>query len=393
MSMNVGLSIPGRGGNSSLWSMVLVASSLLAAAAQAKYGGGEGTTQEPYLIYTAEQMNTIGLHREDWDKHFKLMADIDLSVYKGDSFNLIGFYTAKFPQEIAPFTGVFDGNGHVLSNFTYSISKGEPSHTIKPWAIRDVGMFRYVYRNGQIKNLRLIDPNIGPASTFAGAVQNVGALVGKLWYGSVTDCSVEGGRVSAHCHAGGLIGVAYEGTISRCHVQCRVACSQVEADRLADPGDRDGPVLLAGFGGLIGLSRGSTISGCWSAGTVQGHYGTGGLVGNLSSDAGLDIPQDLPPAIVVSCGSVAAVNGRDDVGGLIGKMDGEGSISDSSAAGAVSGRDYVGGLAGDVRNGVIIHASCARGSVSGRNTVGGLIRRQLSVQDLRLLCNQQRFRP
>ena len=79
MSMNVGLSIPGRGGNSSLWSMVLVASSLLAAAAQAKYGGGEGTAQEPYLIYTAEQMNTIGLHREDWDKHFKLMADIDLS--------------------------------------------------------------------------------------------------------------------------------------------------------------------------------------------------------------------------------------------------------------------------------------------------------------------------
>ena len=50
--------------------------------AQAEYGGGSGVARDPYLIYTAEQMNEIGAETNDWDKHFKLMADIDLSAFK-----------------------------------------------------------------------------------------------------------------------------------------------------------------------------------------------------------------------------------------------------------------------------------------------------------------------
>ncbi len=38
--------------------------------AQAKYAGGSGTAEDPYLIATAEQMNAVGLNPEDWDKHF-----------------------------------------------------------------------------------------------------------------------------------------------------------------------------------------------------------------------------------------------------------------------------------------------------------------------------------
>ena len=53
--------------------------------AQAQYGGGSGEPNDPSLIYTAEQMNEIGLHEEDWDKHFRLMADIDLSDFDYDA--------------------------------------------------------------------------------------------------------------------------------------------------------------------------------------------------------------------------------------------------------------------------------------------------------------------
>ena len=49
--------------------------------AQAQYGGGTGMADDPFLIYTAEQMNAIGANPNDWDKHFKLVADIDLSAY------------------------------------------------------------------------------------------------------------------------------------------------------------------------------------------------------------------------------------------------------------------------------------------------------------------------
>ena len=78
---------------------------------QAQYGGGSGAAHDPYLIYTAEQMNTIGAEPNDWDKHFKLIADIDLSAYTGTSFNIIGIDWNK------PFTGVFDGNGHTIRCF------------------------------------------------------------------------------------------------------------------------------------------------------------------------------------------------------------------------------------------------------------------------------------
>jgi len=73
--------------------------------AQAQYGGGTGEPNDPYLIYTAEQMNAIGAEPNDWDKHFKLMADINLSAYTGTQFNTIGI------NYHFGFTGVFDGNG------------------------------------------------------------------------------------------------------------------------------------------------------------------------------------------------------------------------------------------------------------------------------------------
>ena len=79
---------------------------------RAQYAGGSGAADDPYLITTAEQMNSIGLDPNNWDKHFKLMADIDLSAYQERRFNAIG------TREVA-FSGVFDGNGHGISNFGY----------------------------------------------------------------------------------------------------------------------------------------------------------------------------------------------------------------------------------------------------------------------------------
>jgi hypothetical protein len=79
----------------------------------APYGGGSGTLEDPYQIWTAEQMNTIGLNKEDWNKSFILMADIDLSAFTGTQYNRIGDYYGVL------FSGIFDGNGHVIINFNY----------------------------------------------------------------------------------------------------------------------------------------------------------------------------------------------------------------------------------------------------------------------------------
>lgn len=82
-------------------------------AAWGQYGGGSGTAGSPYEIWTAEQMNAIGANPGHWNNHFILMANIDLSAYTGNSYNIIGI------SMNSPFTGTFDGNHHQISNFTY----------------------------------------------------------------------------------------------------------------------------------------------------------------------------------------------------------------------------------------------------------------------------------
>jgi len=110
-------------------------------------------------------MNAIGAHPEDWDKYFRLIADIDLSAYTDTQFNIIG------SQDI-PFTGVFDGNGHTVSNFTYT-------------AINEsyIGLFGYIDSPfAEIKNLGLIDPNVMCDAVVGNRC--LGSLVGDIRQGT-----------------------------------------------------------------------------------------------------------------------------------------------------------------------------------------------------------------
>ena len=135
------------------------------------YSGG-GTEVDPYIISTPAEMNDIGNNPGHFGSYFKLTADIDLGAYTGTSFNIIG------PNSTTPFTGVFDGNDHTISNFTYS-STGTDY----------IGLFGCVDdQDAEIKNLGLIDPNVD-----AGSGSYVGSLVGRLENGTITACYAEGG--------------------------------------------------------------------------------------------------------------------------------------------------------------------------------------------------------
>jgi hypothetical protein len=333
---------------------------LMCSPAFAKYGGGTGEPNDPYLIYTAEQLNTIGLNKEDADKHFKLMADIDLSAYQGDSFNRIGFYLIP-PDWRLSFTGVFDGNNHTISNFTYVVDVNEPPSRgyYGDW---DVGLFGIVSgEQAQIKNLGLIDPNIYPAATCSERVSRVGAIAGRLSDGSITNCYVEGGRVSADIGVGGLLG-SNGGTIINCYTTCDVTWAK---DRWLRPIEESTGYA---FGGLAG-ANGGQIYNCYATGKIQANSKVGGLVGGNSYDEHFD---------VVICDSYATgdVSGEKSVGGLVGKNDD--TISRCCAFGSVSGLEMVGGLVGinerlgkDQYIGIVTN-SYAMSSISGNNFVGGI---------------------
>ena len=265
--------------------------------AQGKYGGGSGEPNHPYLIYTAEQMNAIGADSNDWDKHFKLMADIDLSGFTGTSFNIIGYFVFWGSPDNKPFTGVFDGNGHTISNFTYS-STGRDG----------IGLFGYVSgENAEIKDLGLLNPDID-----AGTGDYVGSLVGVIWNGTVTNCYVEGGSVLGAHEVGGLLGYNYYGTITNCYSTATVSGNRYVGGLL---GRNSGIITncystgsVSGdwyIGGLVGDSWGGKISACYSRANVAGRGYVGGLVGDSY-------------AMIYNCYSIGSVLGTADVGGLVG---------------------------------------------------------------------------
>jgi len=177
--------------------------------ADVKYGGGTGEPNEPYQIWDANDMQAIGTDANEWGKHFILMADIDLGQFDGkegrEKFNVIGRYYYDDPNT-KPFTGVFDGDGHAISNLTYESND-----------VDFIGLFRYIAgANSQIKNLGLIDPNVD-----AGTGWCVGSLVGWLSQGAITNCYAENGSISGRNEVGGLVGYfsARDGTITDCYVK------------------------------------------------------------------------------------------------------------------------------------------------------------------------------
>ncbi|UCD53057.1 MAG: hypothetical protein JSW27_10530 [Phycisphaerales bacterium] len=295
--------------NGGFHSIVIVCILILALAgsAGAQYGGGSGRPDDPYLIYTPEQMNAIGADPNDWDKHFQLRADIDLAQYTGAAFNLIGMPgmvtrihgggTAETPTA---FAGSFDGNGHTIANFTYRCEE-----------LAYIGLFARVDDpNAEIRNVRLSNPDID-----AGTGTNVGALVGYLRDGTITSCHVEGGTLLGADNVGGLIGYNDQGAIINCDAGSNVS------------GERN-------IGVLVGRQNRGAVANCRAAGSAAGENSVGGLIG---SNAGT----------VTNCYALGTVNGDRDTGGLLGKTDG-GTVTCCYAAGPVAGTSAsdTGGLIG-----------------------------------------------
>ncbi len=154
-----------------------------------KYGGGSGTSKDPYLISTAEQLNAIGANSSDWAKCFKLMADIDLSAYKGTKFNRIGTHFV-----LNPFIGVLDGNSHTISNFTYDSKYTDMA-----------GLVGCLGKGGLVKNLGLVGVHVTGG-------RFVGGLVGFSLYGTVIKC-YSSGSVTGNKDVGGLVARVWLETI------------------------------------------------------------------------------------------------------------------------------------------------------------------------------------
>jgi len=304
--------------HASRWTIpVFVTAWLSCAPLRAQYAGGTGDPNDPYQIETPGQMNAIGSHPEDWDKHFALVQDVNLAEYAGTRFRIIGKFGARGGDDNRPFTGTFDGRGRKIKSFRWTSTRGD-----------HIGLFAYVGLEGRISNLRLENVDVNAPEGFS-----IGALVGQN-EGWVTNCRVSG-VVSGGYDVGGLVGWN-QGTMAKCHSTASVSGSGLSV------------------GGLAGRSFG-TISDCNSTATVWGSEYAAVLVGESFG-------------VIANCRCGGTISGRGRIGGLAG--DNHGTIADSNSISTVSGEEFVGGLVAE--NFTAVSNCRSSGSVAGGSHVGGV---------------------
>ena len=236
--------------------------------------------------------------------HYVLDNDIDL---KGEDWKPIGAIDAQTEK---PFTGIFDGNNHIISNFR-----------VRDWyKYLGGGFFSVVNEGATIKNLKLMNANVTGGNGDAGGLARVnrgsivacsviastvtgsyasGGLASKN-YGTIKN-SYATGTVSGKWSAGGLVADNYNGTIKNSYATSNVSMG------------RSG----GSAGGLVGNNDKGTIKNSYATGTVSinNHYGkAGGLVGSNYTGT---IERSY------ATGWVSKKRGGQHTGGLIGRSTGK----------------------------------------------------------------------
>ncbi|URZ01538.1 fibronectin type III domain-containing protein [Clostridium felsineum] len=275
------------------------------AAPTGEVASGKGTTDDPYIISNTKQLQNI---KYEVGASYKLANDIDIANID---------WTAIGSNSAVPFTGIFDGNGHSIENFSGDYTNG---------------LFGCV-KGGTIKNLNIKNVNISDGSY-------TGALASNVYGGSTIDnCSVIDGTVSGSGCTGGLIGIGSNVTITNSYSNINVI----------GKGDS--------VGGLVGSLTG-TIKDCYVLGNVNAKSSNiGGIVGSFQGDI----------SEVYFSGTITGAN---NVGGILGNSS-SGTVKDCFSLGTISGNSYVGGILGNGNTTITSSYSAAKTIGTGTN-VGGI---------------------
>jgi hypothetical protein len=263
--------------------------------------------------------------------NYCLANDIDASLTSTTPFRPIGSSN--------PFTGIFDGNGHVINKLTIA-------------AATNNGLFAQVGSTGIVRNVGITDSTIGQPD---GTGEFQGGLLVGINDGVVTNCFATGTAAPAASSGGGtpsvggLIG-ANNGSLTNSHATVVVQVGS------------NSHVIVAG--GLVGINY-RTITQSYASGQVSNNSGIGDSGGFVGNNLGT-IEQSY------ATGNVSSVF---RAGGFVALQYREGKILQSYATGSVSS-SIVGGFAG-YNDSSTISQSYSVGLVTGSGSVGGFLGRDV----------------
>lgn len=209
-----------------------------------------GSVQYPHSITTAEQLEAIGSGNYGLDDSYRLMNDIDLADYlssSGGGYHL-GAGWDPIGDAASPFTGVFEGNKHVISNLL--VNRSGEDH---------VGLFAVLA--GTVNRMGLVHADVtGNGKT--------GGLAGEIDGGTITKSYVTGNVASAGDEVGGLAGSLSSGNVTESYAAAAVSGN-----------DRTG--------GLIGYDENNSVASSFWDTSISGQSASGGgsgAVGKATAD-------------------------------------------------------------------------------------------------------------
>ena len=311
-----------------------------------KFEGGTGTLKDPYLIKTAEQLNSV---RFGLSKHYKLIADIDLSKWGnwiplGGTPAYGGPWIKKYPQAAdagcGEFTGSFDGNGHVISGMTI-IDHNDDIFMGEAEATRAYALFGAIFpeNNSFIRNLGVVNYTIDISHTKmkyncdlrVAAISNYAAGV------IVENCYTSGGKIKVHTGragkqtsrayvmAGGMFTEIEDSKIINCYNASPIIITTSDTDYMnynyTTTTRQLGDLRSARAGGIVMQMMYTHITGCMNAGEVTVPYANfgygnslaGGIVGKVVR-LGQQFIEDLSPEMastITSCYNIGKITGTD----------------------------------------------------------------------------------
>lgn len=317
-------------------------------------GSGNGTEDDPYLIFNETQLAQVSNFLNQEGVVFKLMKDLDLTDWIAENNPRQGWL--PIGVESMPFMGKFLGNNHKVSGLMINRSSTDY-----------VGFFGYI-SGASIDNLTIEGSSVMGAS-------NVGGFLGYASGSEITNCnlSITTG-VEGTNNVGGFVGQSLNSNYSNFNVEASVKAQSY-------------------LGGFVGLAEG----GNWQQGFVSGQRTStgeyaGGFAGKLTSVTLSDIKQK------------GNVSGQDYTGGFVGcssngkftRCDVESNVQGAQYVSGFAGAlevitssfntcfhkgtitatgDYAGGIVGVSKGGCIEEMeSCSHfGDMQGRDFIGGLI--------------------
>lgn len=291
------------------------------------FAGGSGTREDPYLISTPDQLNAV---RQGLDKHYKLANDIDLSGW-GD-WMPIGAEELERHGDPTPFTGSFDGAGHVISGMTITGKRADYQREDQALGFEAhcFGLFASLmprekevnpgdaYEDatlGGVVNLGVVDFNINiDASDVLNGMNApiIGTIAAQAENARIVGCWSNGGNAQTQeGTVGGIVGSAKNAAIRECWNGSALSGENV--------------------GGIAGASWDTWFGHCFNAGALNGEQACG-ISFCRSFHAKETEKKDL--GAILYCYNSGAISGGLTVG--VGLAD---TIDNVYNAGALSGQE------------------------------------------------------